>query len=172
MIVLPATSPSVQFSYRISATDYSRSPTNHGSCRARKKIIRYTTKEMLAIVHAFKTWRCYLTGADVIVRTDHKSLQYLRAQTNLNPRQIRWLDFLELNFHYTITHKRGANNITDALTRPTAHTAAILVAQTSPLFTGLFTNGYKIDPFFRSAIHQQHTTATGHYFNKRDTFRI
>ncbi|GJP82651.1 hypothetical protein CLOP_g12898 [Closterium sp. NIES-67] len=45
-------------------------------------------KEMLAIVHAFKTWRCYLTGADVTVRTDHKSLQYMRAQPSLNPRQI------------------------------------------------------------------------------------
>ncbi|GJP63579.1 hypothetical protein CLOP_g20649, partial [Closterium sp. NIES-67] len=129
-------------------------------------------KEMLAIVHAFKTWRCYLTSADVTVRTDHKSLQYLRAQPNLNLQQIRWLDFLESNFHYTITYKRGANNIADALTRPTAHTAAILVVQTSPLLTGLFTHGYKIDPFFRSAIHQQHTTATGHYFNKRDTSRI
>ncbi|GJP57396.1 hypothetical protein CLOP_g1 [Closterium sp. NIES-67] len=74
-------------------------------------------KEMLAIVHAFKTWRCYLTGADVTVRTDHKSLQYLRAQPNLNPRQIRSLDFLESNFHYTITYKRGATNIADALTR-------------------------------------------------------
>ncbi|GJP82598.1 hypothetical protein CLOP_g12838, partial [Closterium sp. NIES-67] len=31
-------------------------------------------KEMLAIVHAFKTWRCYLRGADVIVQTDHKCL--------------------------------------------------------------------------------------------------
>ncbi|CAI7777653.1 unnamed protein product, partial [Closterium sp. NIES-53] len=31
-------------------------------------------REMLAIVHAFKVWRCYLTGADVTVRTDHKSL--------------------------------------------------------------------------------------------------
>ncbi|GJP46255.1 hypothetical protein CLOM_g5561, partial [Closterium sp. NIES-68] len=129
-------------------------------------------KEMLAIVHAFKTWRCYLTGADVTVRTDHKSLQYLRAQPNLNPRQIRWLDFLESNFHYTIPYKRGANNIADAQTQPTAHTATMLVAQTSPLLTGLFTHGYKIDPFFRSAIHQQHTTATGHYFNKRDTFCI
>ncbi|CAI7909028.1 unnamed protein product, partial [Closterium sp. NIES-53] len=27
--------------------------------------------EMLAIVHAFKVWRCYLTGADVTVPTDH-----------------------------------------------------------------------------------------------------
>ncbi|GJP43139.1 hypothetical protein CLOM_g2632, partial [Closterium sp. NIES-68] len=58
---------------------------------------KYTVhdKEMLAIVHAFKTWQCYLTSADVTVRTDQKSLQYLRAQPNLNPRQIRWLDFLE-----------------------------------------------------------------------------
>ncbi|GJP62824.1 hypothetical protein CLOP_g19847, partial [Closterium sp. NIES-67] len=89
---------------------------------------KYTVhgKEMLAIVHAFKTWRCYLTGADVTVRTDHKSLQYLRAQPNLNPQQIRWLDFLQSNVHYTITYKRGANDIADALTRPTAHTAAIL----------------------------------------------
>ncbi|GJP38085.1 hypothetical protein CLOM_g22530 [Closterium sp. NIES-68] len=167
----PATSPSAQFSYRISATDYSQSPTNHRSCRAWKN---YTVhdKEMLAIVHAFKIWRCYLTGADVTVRTDHKSLQYLRAQPNLNPRQIRWLDFLESKFHYTITYKRGANNIADALTRPTAHTAAILVAQTSPLLTGLFTHGYKIDPFSCSAIHQQHTTDAGHYFNKRDTAHI
>ncbi|GJP63587.1 hypothetical protein CLOP_g20656 [Closterium sp. NIES-67] len=37
-------------------------------------------KEMLAIVHAFKVWQCYLTGADVIIRTDRKSLQYLRAE--------------------------------------------------------------------------------------------
>ncbi|GJP68707.1 hypothetical protein CLOP_g25370 [Closterium sp. NIES-67] len=64
--------------------------------------------------------------ADVTVRTDHKSLQYLRAQPNLNPRQIRWLDFLKSNCHDTITYKRGANNIADALTRPTAHTNAIL----------------------------------------------
>ncbi|CAI7793974.1 unnamed protein product [Closterium sp. NIES-54] len=30
--------------------------------------------EMLAIVHEFKVWRCYLTGADVTVRTDHHAL--------------------------------------------------------------------------------------------------
>ncbi|CAI7912114.1 unnamed protein product [Closterium sp. NIES-53] len=52
-------------------------------------------REMLAIVHEFKVWRCYLTGADVTVRSDHKSLQYLRAQPHLNPRQIRWLDYLD-----------------------------------------------------------------------------
>ncbi|GJP47149.1 hypothetical protein CLOM_g6376 [Closterium sp. NIES-68] len=123
-------------------------------------------KEMLAIVHAFKVWRCYLPGADVTVRTDHKSLQYLRAQPNLNPRQIRWLDFLESNFHDTITYKRGANNITDALTRPSAHLASIIVAKSNPLLTGLFTHGYTTDPFFTRNLHQQATTAKGPYFLK------
>ncbi|CAI7918635.1 unnamed protein product [Closterium sp. NIES-53] len=45
-------------------------------------------RKMLAIVHAFKVWRCYLTGADMTIRTDHRSLQFLHAQPNLNPRQI------------------------------------------------------------------------------------
>ncbi|CAI7930686.1 unnamed protein product [Closterium sp. NIES-54] len=49
-------------------------------------------RKMLAIVHAFKVWRCYLTGADVTVRTDHKSPHYLRAQPHLNLRHIPWLD--------------------------------------------------------------------------------
>ncbi|CAI7859689.1 unnamed protein product [Closterium sp. NIES-54] len=67
--------------------------------------------EMLAIVHAFKVWQCYLTGSKVTIWIDHHGLQYLRAQPNLNPRQIRWLDYLESNFYYTVTCKRGASNI-------------------------------------------------------------
>ncbi|GJP37609.1 hypothetical protein CLOM_g22000 [Closterium sp. NIES-68] len=105
-------------------------------------------KELLAIVHAFKVWRCYLTGADVTVRTDHKLLQFIRAQPTLNPRQIRWLDYLESNFHYSVTYKRGVSNIADALTRPSIHTAAVLITQTNLLLTGLFTHGYSTDPFF------------------------
>ncbi|GJP59655.1 hypothetical protein CLOP_g14233 [Closterium sp. NIES-67] len=42
-------------------------------------------KEMLAVVHAFKVWRCYLMGADVKVQTNHRSLQYIRAQPLFNP---------------------------------------------------------------------------------------
>ncbi|CAI7843070.1 unnamed protein product [Closterium sp. NIES-53] len=73
-------------------------------------------KEMIVIIHAFKWWRCYLVGADVTVRTDHKSLQCMRAQPNLNPRQIQWLDYMESHFTYRITYKKGENNIADALT--------------------------------------------------------
>ncbi|CAI7784235.1 unnamed protein product [Closterium sp. NIES-53] len=127
---------------------------------------------MLAIVHAFKVWCCYLTGADVIVRADHKSLQYLRAQPHLNPRQIRWLDFLESNFHYTVTYKKGASNIADELTRPTAQVHAILLAQTRPLLTGLFTHGYQTDPFFTGGNSQQFAAARGVYYVKAGTDRI
>ncbi|CAI7772871.1 unnamed protein product [Closterium sp. NIES-53] len=42
--------------------------------------------------------------------TAHR-IRYLRPQPHLNPRQIRWLDFLESNFHYTFTYKKGASNI-------------------------------------------------------------
>ncbi|CAI7732961.1 unnamed protein product [Closterium sp. NIES-54] len=71
-------------------------------------------KEMLAIVHAFRVWRCYLTGADVAIRTDHKSLQYLRSQPTLNPRQIRF--FKTLHQRTTTPHgkyylKAGTNRI-------------------------------------------------------------
>ncbi|CAI7891481.1 unnamed protein product [Closterium sp. NIES-53] len=126
-------------------------------------------REMLAIVHAFKVWRCYLTSA---VQTDHKSLQYLRAQPHLNPRQIRWLDYLESNFHYTVTYKKGASNIADALTRPTAQLHAILLARTSPLLTSLFTHGYQTDPFFTGGNSQQFATARGVYYVKAGTNRI
>ncbi|GJP67626.1 hypothetical protein CLOP_g24423, partial [Closterium sp. NIES-67] len=129
-------------------------------------------KELLAIVHAFKVWRCYLTGADVTVRTDHKSLQFIRAQPTLNPRQIRWLDYLESNFHYRVTYKRGASNIADALTRPSVHTAAVLITQTNPLLTGLFTHGYSTNPFFTTNSHPQLTVKQGAYHLKSGTNRI
>ncbi|CAI7822009.1 unnamed protein product [Closterium sp. NIES-54] len=129
-------------------------------------------REMLVIVHAFKVWRCYLTGTDVTVRTDHRSIQYLRAQPNLNPRQIRWLNYRESNFHYTVTYKKSASNIADALTRPTAQLHAILIAQTNPLLTSLFTHGYSTDPFFTTGNSQQLAEAKGAYYIKTGTKRI
>ncbi|CAI7870475.1 unnamed protein product [Closterium sp. NIES-53] len=129
-------------------------------------------KEMLTIIHAFKLWRCYLVGADVTVRTDHKSLQYLRAQPNLNPRQIRWIDYMESHFIYRITYKKGANNIDDALTRPTVQSAAVLITHSNPLLTGLFTHGYTTDPFFTTGNHQQATMQKGDYYLKAGTDRV
>ncbi|GJP50204.1 hypothetical protein CLOM_g9349 [Closterium sp. NIES-68] len=72
-------------------------------------------KEALAIVIAFKAWRCYLEGRRTTVYTDHCSLKYLKTQPNLSRRQVRWIDFLETHFHYDIVYKPGHKNKADAL---------------------------------------------------------
>nr|GEV17389.1 retrotransposon protein, putative, Ty3-gypsy subclass [Tanacetum cinerariifolium] len=55
----------------------------------------YTTHdlELGAVVFALKMWRHYLYGTKCIVFTDHKSLQHILDQKELNMRQRRWLKF-------------------------------------------------------------------------------
>ncbi|GJP45521.1 hypothetical protein CLOM_g4910 [Closterium sp. NIES-68] len=81
-------------------------------------------KKALAIIIAFKTWRCYLEGRKTTAYTDHCSLKYLKTQPNLSRRQVQGIDFLETHFHYDIVYKPGHKNKADALSRP-AHVAAI-----------------------------------------------
>ncbi|CAI7808910.1 unnamed protein product [Closterium sp. NIES-53] len=102
-------------------------------------------KEALAIITAFKTWRCYLEGRKTAVYTDHCSLKYLKTQPTLSRRQVRWIDFLETHFDYDIVYKPGHKNKADALSRP-GHIAAIQIEGMNPLLKGLFTHGYTIDP--------------------------
>ncbi|GJP50962.1 hypothetical protein CLOM_g10117 [Closterium sp. NIES-68] len=83
-------------------------------------------KEALAIIIAFKMWRCYLQGRKTTVYTDHCSLKYLKTQPNLSRRQVQRIDFLETYFHYDIVYKPGHKNKADALSRP-AHIAAIQI---------------------------------------------
>ncbi|GKC75865.1 putative reverse transcriptase domain-containing protein [Tanacetum coccineum] len=53
----------------------------------------YTTHdlELGAVVFALKIWRHYLYGTKCTVFTDHKSLQHILNQKELNMRQCRWL---------------------------------------------------------------------------------
>ena len=46
--------------------------------------------ELAAVIHALKIWRHYLYGERFDIFTDHRSLQYLEKQKNLNQRQARW----------------------------------------------------------------------------------
>jgi hypothetical protein len=46
-------------------------------------------KEICAIMHALKRWRPFLLGRHFKVYTDHRSLVYLKTQSNLNQRQLR-----------------------------------------------------------------------------------
>ncbi|GJT73950.1 putative reverse transcriptase domain-containing protein, partial [Tanacetum coccineum] len=56
----------------------------------------YTTHdiELGAVVFALKIWRHYLYGTKCIVFTDHKSLQHILDQKELNIIQRRWLELL------------------------------------------------------------------------------
>ncbi|GKC75915.1 putative reverse transcriptase domain-containing protein, partial [Tanacetum coccineum] len=58
----------------------------------------YTTHdlELGAVVFALKIWRHYLYGTKCTVFTDHKMLQHILDQKELNMRQRRWLEFLNL----------------------------------------------------------------------------
>ncbi|GKG21526.1 putative reverse transcriptase domain-containing protein, partial [Tanacetum coccineum] len=50
--------------------------------------------ELGAVVFALKMWRHYLYGTKCFVFTDHKSLQHILDQKELNMRQRRWLELL------------------------------------------------------------------------------
>ncbi|GJY76622.1 putative reverse transcriptase domain-containing protein [Tanacetum coccineum] len=73
--------------------------------------------ELGVVVFALKMWRHYLYGTKCVVFTDHKSLQHILDQKELNMRQYRWLELLsdydcELRYH-----SRKPNVEADALSR-------------------------------------------------------
>ncbi|GJW56406.1 putative reverse transcriptase domain-containing protein [Tanacetum coccineum] len=79
----------------------------------------YTTHdlELGAVVFALKIWRHYLYGTKCTMFTDHKSLQHILDQKELNMRQRRWLELLN-DYDCDIRYHPGkANVVADALSR-------------------------------------------------------
>ncbi|GJX36226.1 putative reverse transcriptase domain-containing protein [Tanacetum coccineum] len=79
----------------------------------------YTTHdlELGAVVFTLKMWTYYLYGTKCTVFTDHKSLQHILDQKELNMRQHRWLELLS-DYDYEFCYHPGkANVVADALTR-------------------------------------------------------
>ncbi|GJU70859.1 reverse transcriptase domain-containing protein [Tanacetum coccineum] len=79
----------------------------------------YTTHdlELGAVVFALKFWRHYLYGTKSVIYTDHKSLQHIFDQKELNMRQRRWIELFsdyECEIRY---HPGKANVVADALSR-------------------------------------------------------
>ncbi|GJU88102.1 putative reverse transcriptase domain-containing protein [Tanacetum coccineum] len=82
----------------------------------------YTTHdlELGAVVFALKIWRHYLYGTKYIVFTDHKSLQHILDQKELNMRQRRWLELLsDYNMKFVITSEKQTH-ITKQLKQKTS----------------------------------------------------
>ncbi|GJX08209.1 putative reverse transcriptase domain-containing protein [Tanacetum coccineum] len=97
----------------------------------REKVIAYTSRQLMiyeknytthelelrAVVFALKMWRHYLYGTKCVVFTDHKSLQHILDQNELNMRQHRWLELLS-DYDYKIHYHPGkANVVADALSQ-------------------------------------------------------
>nr|GEX67418.1 putative reverse transcriptase domain-containing protein [Tanacetum cinerariifolium] len=73
--------------------------------------------ELGSIVFALKIWRQYLYGTKCMVFTDHKSLQHILDQKELNMRQRYWLELLSDYDCKICYHPEKANVVADALSR-------------------------------------------------------
>ncbi|EIE84465.1 hypothetical protein RO3G_09175 [Rhizopus delemar RA 99-880] len=74
-------------------------------------------RELLSILHALRTWRCFIEGNEYQVFTDHLPLKYLRSQNKPTPRLVRWLSEIEL-YDPDILYKPGTeNHVPDLLSR-------------------------------------------------------
>nr|GEX36872.1 putative reverse transcriptase domain-containing protein [Tanacetum cinerariifolium] len=77
----------------------------------------YTTYdlELGAVVFTLKIWRHYLYEMNNVIYTDHKSLQHIFNQKELNTRQRHWIELFsdyDSEIHY---HPGKANVVADAL---------------------------------------------------------
>ncbi|GJY14614.1 putative reverse transcriptase domain-containing protein [Tanacetum coccineum] len=91
----------------------------YASQQLKKHEENYTTHdlELGAVVFTLRLWRHYLYGTKCTVYTDHKSLQYILDQKELNMRQRRWIELLS-DYDCEIRYHPGkANVVADALSR-------------------------------------------------------
>ncbi|GIM11516.1 hypothetical protein Vretimale_14990, partial [Volvox reticuliferus] len=81
--------------------------------------VNYTTteQEMLSVIHALHTWRCYVEGIPFTIHTDHCPNTFFSTQPTLSRRQARWSEFLQ-QFNFEWVYKPGPQNtVADALSR-------------------------------------------------------
>ncbi|GJP86348.1 hypothetical protein CLOP_g16380 [Closterium sp. NIES-67] len=78
----------------------------------------YTTseQELLAVVHALRTWRCYLEGVEFVVTIDHCPNTYFSTQATPTRHQPRWAELLS-GFTFDIRYRTGSTNMADPLSR-------------------------------------------------------
>lgn len=111
-------------------------------------------QELLAVVHALRTWRYYLDGSHFVVYTDHDTLRHFPTQPKLTRRQARWMELLQ-EYDFDFKYKRGADNVVpDALSRrpdyqeppPTPMSINALDLQTDKGLRQRLIDGYNEDP--------------------------
>ncbi|XP_070682467.1 uncharacterized protein [Malus domestica] len=89
-------------------------------------------------------WRHYLYEEKCMIFMDHKSLQYLFTQRDLNLRQRRWIELLS-DYDCTIeSHPGHANVVADAFSRKSQGRINALYACRIPLLAYLRSTGVKL----------------------------
>ncbi|GJZ42705.1 putative reverse transcriptase domain-containing protein [Tanacetum coccineum] len=91
----------------------------YASRQLRKNEENYTTHdlELGAVVFTLQLWRHYLYDTKCTIFIDHKSLQYICDQKELNMRQRRWIELLS-DYDCVIRYHPGkANVVVDALSK-------------------------------------------------------
>ncbi|GJS79134.1 putative reverse transcriptase domain-containing protein [Tanacetum coccineum] len=85
------------------------------SCQLKVHEKNYTRHylELRAVVFALKMWRHYLYGTKCVMFTDHKSLQHILDQKELNIRQRRLLELLS-DYDCKIRYHLGKANVVEA----------------------------------------------------------
>ena len=91
----------------------------YASRQLKKHEENYPTQDLklAAVVFVLKIWRHYLYGVPCRIFTDHKSLQYIYTQKELNQRQRRWLELIKDDDCTIEYHPGKANVVAEALSR-------------------------------------------------------
>ncbi|GJW44287.1 putative reverse transcriptase domain-containing protein [Tanacetum coccineum] len=85
----------------------------------KKNYITYDL-ELGAVVFALKIWRHYLYRTKSVIYTDHRSLQHIFSQKELNMRQRRWIELFS-DYDCEIRYHPGKANVAvDAITQKEA----------------------------------------------------
>ena len=101
--------------------------------------------ELAAVVFALRIWRHYLYGVPCKIFTDHKSLQYLFTQKELNMRQRRWVELIK-DYECTIKYHLGkANAVADALSRKSTGSISHLKVVYLPKLVELRSLGVRLE---------------------------
>jgi hypothetical protein len=79
------------------------------SRKLRKHEENYTTHnlELLAILYAMRVWRHYLIGHKLELKIDHRGLQHIFTQSDLNVRERHWSELLNEYLHKRKNEQRG-----------------------------------------------------------------
>ncbi|GJW93391.1 putative reverse transcriptase domain-containing protein [Tanacetum coccineum] len=113
----------------------------YASRQLKKHEKNYTTHdlELGAVVFALKIWRHYLYGTKSVIYTDHKSLQYIFDQKDLNMHQRQWIELLS-DYECEIKYHLGkANVVADALSRKERPKPKRVCAMSIAIYSGLKT---------------------------------